>query len=535
MQRYYKTLDIQPGATLDQVKSQYRQLVRIYHPDRFGNDGDRQYAEEKLKEINEAYSAIVRVRKQPSFAASDTQSWVIEEDPTDAPGLVLQPAHIDFGEITRGETVSRRFTIFGDAAHFQNLKFAFSEPNAFFSIEKRRPLYADQALPAEIQLKLNTSKLEPELIHGGWIEAKLNGDTAKLSFSAYVKPISILGLSPRWATVALVILLLLSVAVAGPLMPQLRGFWPITTTSASYQPSPNQIVFAANQSGGSRLFAISPNGTAQQPLALAGHAPVWSPTGEQMVYLSLDSGLEQLHLSDAESAEKRLLTQSTLRASTPVWSADGTQIAYVASSDQQDLVQLLSLAQQAPRTVFEAEAGQITHIDWLPAAEGLLVELQTDGRRTIQRVQVGSQPQPFTQQQSNGFDVNPQSGQIALATAEGILLLNDEGILLDQLPTFDADAQLPKWSTDGLSLAFLSNDGSTANLWVTDADGSGLTRLTTMGCLDYFWSPDDRYIAYITGNADSESPILFLWVVEVSNGQSTLVAEISEPHVTWAR
>ncbi len=533
MQRYYEVLDTQPSASLDQIKAQYKQLVRIYHPDRFSNGGDRLYAEEKLKEINEAYGAIVRAKKLHSAPAP--QAWTIEDEPADEPGLTLRPAHIDFGEVMRGATLSQCFTILGNATHLRNLKFTFSQPTPFFSVEKQRPLPKEQALPAEMQLKLQTNALEPGLIHSGWVQAELDGAISKVSFSIYIKPTRLFGLSLRWATAAFLIVALLSIAIAGPLVPQLHGFWPLTTTAASYQPSPNQLVFAASQSGGSRLFAASPSGTDQQPLDLAGRAPVWSPTGKQMIYLSVDNALEQLHLFGRESGEHTLLSQSTLQKSAPVWSADGTRVAYIAQDAEQSLVQVLDVDEQMARTIYEAERGEIREVAWLPDG-ALLAAVQRGGQRALYRLQTSDGTAVlFTQQQSNGFDVNPRNGQVALATAEGILLLNDSGAQLSRLSTPEANVQSPKWSTDGLSLAFLASDGSATNLWLANADGSGPMRLTTMGCLDFFWSPDDRYIAYITGSRESASPVLFLWALEINNGQSTLVAELSEPHVTWTR
>ncbi len=57
---YYRDLDLQPGATLGAVRDAYRQLVKVWHPDRFGHDPKLQAAaNSKLKRINSAYEAIV--------------------------------------------------------------------------------------------------------------------------------------------------------------------------------------------------------------------------------------------------------------------------------------------------------------------------------------------------------------------------------------------------------------------------------------------------------------------------------------------
>lgn len=57
--RCYRTLELEPGASLDQVKQAWRELVKVWHPDRFPNDAKLQRkAQERLKEINGAYGIL---------------------------------------------------------------------------------------------------------------------------------------------------------------------------------------------------------------------------------------------------------------------------------------------------------------------------------------------------------------------------------------------------------------------------------------------------------------------------------------------
>jgi DnaJ-class molecular chaperone len=52
---YYKTLGVTKNASVDDIKKAFRKLARKYHPD--VNPGDKK-AEEKFKEINEAYEVL---------------------------------------------------------------------------------------------------------------------------------------------------------------------------------------------------------------------------------------------------------------------------------------------------------------------------------------------------------------------------------------------------------------------------------------------------------------------------------------------
>uniref|UniRef100_A0A832M6E7 Tetratricopeptide repeat protein n=1 Tax=Oscillatoriales cyanobacterium SpSt-402 TaxID=2282168 RepID=A0A832M6E7_9CYAN len=59
LQQYYETLGLQPGASPTEVKQAYRALAKTWHPDRFNHDSElRRQAEEKLKDINEAYRQL---------------------------------------------------------------------------------------------------------------------------------------------------------------------------------------------------------------------------------------------------------------------------------------------------------------------------------------------------------------------------------------------------------------------------------------------------------------------------------------------
>ena len=54
----YKVLGVPENADMETVKKAYYDLVKKYHPDKYGDNPLKDLAEEKLKEINEAYDMI---------------------------------------------------------------------------------------------------------------------------------------------------------------------------------------------------------------------------------------------------------------------------------------------------------------------------------------------------------------------------------------------------------------------------------------------------------------------------------------------
>lgn len=61
---YYEVLGVQKTATADELKKAYRKLALKYHPDR--NKGNAE-AEEKFKEVNEAYSVLSDETKRSQY------------------------------------------------------------------------------------------------------------------------------------------------------------------------------------------------------------------------------------------------------------------------------------------------------------------------------------------------------------------------------------------------------------------------------------------------------------------------------------
>ena len=63
---YYEVLGLQKGASADEIKKAFRKLGKQYHPDL--NPGNKE-AEEKFKEINEAYSVLSDADKKAKYDA----------------------------------------------------------------------------------------------------------------------------------------------------------------------------------------------------------------------------------------------------------------------------------------------------------------------------------------------------------------------------------------------------------------------------------------------------------------------------------
>ncbi|MBE6688709.1 MAG: J domain-containing protein [Ruminococcaceae bacterium] len=60
----YHVLGVSPDASVEEIKKAYRELAKKYHPDANVDNPLKHLADEKMKEINEAYDYIINLREK---------------------------------------------------------------------------------------------------------------------------------------------------------------------------------------------------------------------------------------------------------------------------------------------------------------------------------------------------------------------------------------------------------------------------------------------------------------------------------------
>jgi len=118
---YYGVLGVPKDASDDRIKKAYRKLAMKYHPDR--NPDKQKWANEKFKEINEAYGVLGDPEKRRQYDQFGTVGNIADIFSSNATRSTFEDVMGDFG----GSGLGFDFldNIFGDALKGRGYSFSF--------------------------------------------------------------------------------------------------------------------------------------------------------------------------------------------------------------------------------------------------------------------------------------------------------------------------------------------------------------------------------------------------------------------------
>ena len=144
--KYYDILGLNPEATKEEIKQAYRDLAKVWHPDRFPNDPKLQLkAQEKLKEINEAYSYLRKISPAGQTGQSDYRSQTGQSQRSSSYSASQQYGRQPGSQTRQSQSSSEYSRPQSDGAQ-KSSKTSSSKPTSHFHITKETILYAIAAV-----------------------------------------------------------------------------------------------------------------------------------------------------------------------------------------------------------------------------------------------------------------------------------------------------------------------------------------------------------------------------------------------------
>jgi TolB protein len=280
----------------------------------------------------------------------------------------------------------------------------------------------------------------------------------------------------------------------------------MTTLAPTWSPDGRRVTFGAlaiagRQWGPFEFYVMNADGSGLRnltsELGLEGSQggpscpfpyPEWSPNWRELALARVRSAdcRSQIYVVNADGSERRWLTRSPHRDGDLAWSPDGRRIAfvrirghlnghfggradiYVVNADGNELHRLahgIAPALQAGAP----SPGFASHPAWSPDGRRIAFVSNRDGNHDI-------------------FVVNADGG--------GLRNLTRSRRKRNRLEWWGPDG--PRWSPDGREIAFRSDRDGNDEIYVVNADGTELRRLTHNSKSDGgpLWSPDGRRILF---------------------------------------
>jgi TolB protein len=334
---------------------------------------------------------------------------------------------------------------------------------------------------------------------------------------------------PRWRVVAVAAVILVGGLLVTPalgigsrllaLIESAPG--PREVQAPVWSPDGRQIAFLSRRGESNfALDVVNADGSGQRTLidGATFEPPSWSPDGRKIVFESLrDHGVYTVNADG--SGRQRLARDSK----DPAWSPDGRTIAFFSRAQ----IYLMNADGSKHRPVTRPRA-DVRDLAWSPDGRKLafyagrggcgpgcrdLYVLNSDGsglRNLTAKLPAGirlalgpaSDPvwSPDGQMIAFAHRCRPECG-LNPGGGEPIYVVKADGSRLRKLtPKPVGTSRDPAWSSDGRKIAFVSERDGNSEIYVMNANGSGQRNLTRNPAFDAdpAWSPDGRKIAFVS-------------------------------------
>ncbi|MCI0708999.1 MAG: VWA domain-containing protein [Chloroflexi bacterium] len=260
-----------------------------------------------------------------------------------------------------------------------------------------------------------------------------------------------------------------------------------------------RIAFASDRDGDSEIFIMNGDGTNVVQLTfneVTDDKPSWAPGGSQLAFESNLDGDYDIYIMNDDGSNITKLTDNDFDDWGPSWSADGSMIAYHGTGDGDIEIYVMNADGSNSRQLTTNNIATDRSPEWSPDSTLLVYFSDESGGREIYTVNInnGSITRITTDEWYDGHpDWSPDGTLFAFSSTRTsanseIFTMSVDGSNKRRLTDFVGTDEDPSWSPDGSMIVFENTASGNWDIWIINADGTGLQQLTNDPATD--WSAD---------------------------------------------
>ena len=250
----------------------------------------------------------------------------------------------------------------------------------------------------------------------------------------------------------------------------------------------------------------------QEPILY--QAPVWSPDGTQICFISNESGSTEIYLKNVVVEGISQLTDDTLKKWTPTWSPDGTKIAFVAEFDGNKELCYYDIAVQTTTRITNTPTDE-SMPSWHPSSKSLVYISSAEGSpNQIRETTLDGKSHGLAQRSDTTYiypSFSSDGTQLLYCSKpfEGtqqfhIAILNLETGEETPLETMGRVSYNPSWACNDTKIIFVNQetvDIQSASIVLMNSDGTSTEKMIECegGCFQPKMNSDCNQVAYRNG------------------------------------
>jgi Tol biopolymer transport system component len=268
----------------------------------------------------------------------------------------------------------------------------------------------------------------------------------------------------------------------------------------------NDLLYVADSAGANirRLPNDHPNRWATP------WAPAWAPDGRHLVFTMFPEKNSEIFMADAGGGNLRRLTNTPAGDTNPALSPDGRQIAFTSNRDgdrySYDLYVMNSDGSDPHPLIRDSGKRGTTLLDSAPvwSPDGRHIAFVADYRVHVVDAD-GANLRDLGRSVAGGRAPSwaPDSRRLVFDSLHEIFVAGIDGGAPDSLLNA---AWAPAWAPDGRHIAFISQRDEGPSVYLMDADGSHVRRLSATPATDQppVWAPDSARLTFLSGKNSAD-------------------------------